>query len=104
MGLFSFLRFGQSGIKKALQQGAVIVDVRTVNEYDQGRIKGSVNIPLNRIPASIERIRHMQKPVIICCASGTRSGKAISILKANGINEVLNGGNWMKLLKQMQKI
>lgn len=100
MGLFSFLGLGKNGLKKALQQEAVIIDVRTVNEYDQGRIKGSVNIPLDRIPASVERIRQMKKPIICCCNSGARSRKAISILKANGIHGVLNGGNWMKLLEQ----
>ncbi len=102
MGFFSFLGFG-GGIKKALQQDAVIIDVRTVNEYDQGRIKGSVNIPMDRISASIERIRHMKKP-IICCGAGSGSGKAVSILKQNGIKQVYNGGNWMKLLKQMQSL
>jgi rhodanese-related sulfurtransferase len=104
MGLFSFLGFGKSGLKKALEQGAVIIDVRTVNEYDQGRIKGSVNIPLDRVPASLDRIRHMQRPIICCCASGARSAKAISLLKANGIKDVLNGGNWMKLLKLIQNL
>lgn len=104
MGLFSFLGFGKNNLKKALREGAVIIDVRTVNEYDQGRIKGSVNIPLDRIPASFDRIRHMPRPIICCCASGARSGKAISLLKANGIKEVLNGGNWMKLLKLTQDL
>lgn len=104
MGLFSFLGFSKNNLKKALREGAVIIDVRTVNEYDQGRIKGSVNIPLDRIPASLDRIRHMQRPIICCCASGARSAKAINILKAAGIKEVLNGGNWMKLLKLTQAL
>lgn len=100
MGLFSFLGFG-SNIKNLIRSGAVIIDVRTVHEYDQGRIKGSLNIPLNRIPPSIERIKGLDKPIILVCNSGSRSGNAMRILKQNGLKEVYNGGNWESVLKKI---
>jgi len=103
MGLFSFLSFG-SDIKRVLRNGAVIIDVRTVHEYDQGRIKGSLNIPLDRISASIERIKGLNKPVIFVCNSGNRSGSAIRIVKQNGLKEVYNGGNWESVLKKINSL
>jgi phage shock protein E len=103
MGLFSFLSFGND-IKRVLRNGAVIIDVRTVHEYDQGRIKGSLNIPLDRISASIERIKGLNKPVIFVCNSGNRSGSAIRIVKQNGLKEVYNGGNWESVLKKINSL
>ncbi|MFZ9388196.1 MAG: rhodanese-like domain-containing protein [Chitinophagaceae bacterium] len=99
MGIFSFLGLGNGKLKAALKKGAVVIDVRTVHEYDQGRIPGSLNIPLERIPASIGRIRGLDKPVICCCNSGSRSGKAVQILKENGLKEVYNGGGWTRLIR-----
>ncbi len=98
MGLFSMLGFGNKseGIKEFIERGAVIVDVRTAGEFREGHIKGSKNIPLATISASVETIKKFQKPVIVCCRSGMRSAQAASILKNNGI-EVMNGGGWESL-------
>jgi phage shock protein E len=103
MGLFSFLGFGNN-IKNALQKGAVIIDVRTVHEYDQGRIKGSLNIPLDRIAASIGRIKSLEKPIIFVCNSGNRCGNAMRIVKQNGLKEVYNGGSWESVLKKINRL
>jgi rhodanese-related sulfurtransferase len=97
--MFSFLGFGKSKIKEALKNGAVIIDVRTPHEYDGGKVPGSVNIPVDRISASIERIKAMKKPVVLCCASGTRSSTAKQILVKAGLTEVHNGGSWESVLK-----
>jgi phage shock protein E len=104
MGLFSFLGFGKNKIKAVLANGAVIIDVRTVHEFDQGKVPGSVNIPVDRIAANAERIKHMDKPVVCCCASGMRSGIAIRTLKAKGIKNVYNGGSWMGVLKMVKNL
>jgi len=101
MGIFSILGFGKNKIKAALKQGAVVIDVRTANEYDRGRVPGSLNIPVDRIRVSIGRIRDLQKPVIICCSSGDRSSKATTILKENGLKEVYNAGSWMSVMKML---
>ena len=99
MGLLSFLGFGKSSVKDALQKGAIIIDVRHVNEYDQGRVPESINIPLNMISFNIERIKGMERPVVLCFAPGNRSGQAARILKSKGIKEVYNGGSWTSVLK-----
>ncbi|HNQ61010.1 MAG TPA: rhodanese-like domain-containing protein [Bacteroidia bacterium] len=85
-----------------MNQGATIVDVRTKNEYQQGHIKGSINIPLNNLDRHLQKIKK-DKPVITCCASGMRSASAKSILKSNGFSEVHNGGGWMSLQSRIRK-
>jgi rhodanese-related sulfurtransferase len=79
-----------------LEQGAVIIDVRTKGEFQGGHIKGSINIPLQSLESNLSKIKK-DKPVITCCASGMRSASAKSILKSKGYTEVYNGGGWMSL-------
>jgi rhodanese-related sulfurtransferase len=71
-----------------------IVDVRTVGEFMGGNVAGSKNIPLNEIPSRIEEINSLKMPLILCCASGNRSGQATAFLKAQGV-ECYNGGSWL---------
>ena len=94
MGLLSFL-FGNKNeeIKSFYTRGAIIIDVRTKGEYDLGAIPGSKNIPLQIINAKIKDIKKLNKPIVLCCASGIRSGQATSMLKRNGV-EAYNGGGW----------
>lgn len=77
--------------------GAVIVDVRTKGEFQQGHVKGSVNIPLDQLDKGMSKL-NKNKPVITCCASGMRSAAAKSKLKASGF-VVENGGSWVNLRK-----
>jgi rhodanese-related sulfurtransferase len=83
-------------LKELANKKATILDVRTKSEYQNGHIKGSVNIPLDKLQNNISKI-NKNKPVITCCASGMRSASAKSILKANGFSEVHNGGGWINL-------
>jgi rhodanese-related sulfurtransferase len=97
MGLFDFLTGNKTEkIKDFHARGAVIIDVRTKGEFQQGAIRGSKNIPLQNINTQIAAIKKLNKPVIVCCASGMRSGSAASILNNQGI-ETLNGGGWTSL-------
>ena len=82
--------------KQLLQEGAVIIDVRTKAEYQSGHIKGSMNIPLNNLSNHYAKL-NKAKPIITCCASGMRSAQAKSILQSNGFAEVHNGGGWYGL-------
>jgi len=104
MGLFSFLGLGSGQIKNALRKGAIIIDVRTPTEFDQGRIPDSINIPVDRIAANAARIKEMKRPVVFCCASGGRSGQAVSMMKRNGLKEVYNGGSWISLMKIVKSL
>jgi rhodanese-related sulfurtransferase len=81
------------------KQGAVLVDVRSSAEFASGNAPGTVNIPLNELGSRLAEIPK-SSPVVVCCASGTRSGMARLLLKKNGYQNVHNIGTWSKLLKQ----
>ena len=89
---------GSLAIRKALNRGAVISDVRRPHAFDAARIPGSLNIPIDRLSINLERIRAMKRPVIFCGDGGTTS-RAVRILKANGITDVYDGGNWQYLIR-----
>ncbi len=71
-----------------------IVDVRTPGEFMGGHVAGSINIPLQEIQARLEELKALPQPIVLCCASGNRSGQATSFLKSQGIN-CTNGGSWL---------
>ena len=99
--MFGFL-FGNK-IKKALNEGAVIIDVRPAYAFDQhGRVPGSINIPVDRITINIGRIKSMKKPIIICCAYGNDCADAVRMLKENEIEEVYNGGSWQSVMRKIR--
>lgn len=80
-----------------IKKGAVIVDVRTPQEYKSGHIKSAMNIPLQSLQNNLSKLKNKKTPVITCCASGSRSAMAKNILKNNGYTEVYNGGGWASL-------
>lgn len=77
-----------------INEGAVIIDVRTPGEFAGGKVAGSKNIPLNEIQKRENEIMKIDKPIVFCCASGGRSGQATSYFKSKGLN-CENGGGWM---------
>ena len=98
--MLKFLKslFGEdpSTTETGLLNGAVVLDVRTPSEYQQGHIRGSRNIPISEIKSKVEMIRRWNRPVITVCRSGARSSVAKSVLTAAGI-EAYNGGPWTNL-------
>jgi rhodanese-related sulfurtransferase len=79
-----------------IRRGAVILDVRTKEEYQSGNVKGSINIPVQELQQQMLKL-NKSKPIITCCASGIRSSTARSLLISNGFTEVVNGGSWYNL-------
>ncbi|MDP4208242.1 MAG: rhodanese-like domain-containing protein [Bacteroidota bacterium] len=82
-------------------EGAIILDVRTKGEYSTGHIKGSINIPVEKLRSNLNKLRNKDNPIITCCASGVRSASAKSILKTNGYVNVHNGGAWHSLNRKI---
>ncbi|MEN8882450.1 MAG: rhodanese-like domain-containing protein [Polaribacter sp.] len=103
MGLFDmFKRKDMSAeIKEYLAKDAVILDVRTLAEWNEGHIEQAKNIALNLIPLEIEQIKAWKKPVIAVCRSGARSGQATQFLTQNGV-DVINGGPWQNVAKHLE--
>lgn len=87
--------------RQMVNDGAVILDVRTRAEFQGGSIKGSINIPLNELSGSINKL-NPAKTVITCCASGMRSATACSLLKRSGFAVVHNGGGWPSLERRLR--
>ncbi|MBX2905204.1 MAG: rhodanese-like domain-containing protein [Taibaiella sp.] len=76
-------------------EGSTVVDVRTREEYAGGHVAGSINIPLNEVPDRVGELKKMGN-LVLCCASGGRSGQATAYLSQYGINCV-NGGSWINV-------
>lgn len=104
MGILSFFGLGSGKIKEALRKGAIIIDVRTAHEFDQGRVPDSINIPIDRISANAERIKAMKRPVVLCCSSGSRSSAALQLLKVKGLKEIYNGGSWENIIRILKRL
>ncbi len=106
--MFKFLEkllgFGNNDeIAELIENGAMIIDVRTPFEFKKGHMEGSVNIPLDSIGKQIKKISAYKLPIITCCRSGHRSGIAESTLRARGI-EAYNGGSWGNVQKIARRL
>lgn len=88
-------------VKKKLPQlikdGAQLVDVRSPGEFAAGSRPGSLNIPLDALGARAKEL-DKEKTLILCCASGARSGIAAGLLKRQGFKNVINAGPWQNTL------
>lgn len=73
-----------------------IVDVRSPGEFSGGHVDGSINIPLQEVPARLNELHALPKPLILCCASGARSSQAYLFLADNKI-ECHNAGSWFEI-------
>jgi rhodanese-related sulfurtransferase len=79
------------------KNGAMLIDVRSAAEFASANAPGTVNIPLPELGSRLAEIPKTS-PVVLCCASGTRSGMAKLLLKKNGYQQVHNIGTWSKFL------
>ncbi len=79
-----------------------IVDVRTREEFAGGHVVGSINIPLNEVAQRLEEFKTLPQPILLCCASGGRSGQATAFLKSQNVT-CENGGGWLEVNNLTQK-
>lgn len=98
MGLFGIFSQKDTAneIKTYLEKGAVVLDVRTKAEWDEGHVSGAKHIVLTTVPLNLDEIKSWNKPVIAVCKSGGRSGQATQFLSQNGV-DVINGGPWQNV-------
>ncbi len=95
MGIFDFLK--QPDINQGVEQykttsGAILLDVRTPEEYAEGHIPGGKNLPLQDIDKAAAVIDHKDTPLFVHCLSGGRSRQAASVLKQMGYTNITNIG------------
>jgi phage shock protein E len=100
--VFLFYRFGNRSIRfganqaaitaiQKIQNGAVIIDVRTEGEFQSGHYPGSKNIPVNMVAARMSEIPK-GRPIVVYCSAGGRSASARDILIRHGYSDVINAG------------
>jgi rhodanese-related sulfurtransferase len=80
------------------QEGATLVDVRSAAEFASGSAPDTLNIPLHELGPRMAEIPRT-KPVVVGCASGSRSGMAKLMLKKNGYAKVYNIGTWRNFMR-----
>jgi phage shock protein E len=96
MDFFKKIFGAKVDLKELVSNGATIIDVRTKEEFQNGHVKNSVNIPLDKLAGSLNKL-DKNKAIITCCASGMRSASAKGFLETNGFTQVYNGGSWTAL-------
>ena len=85
--------------EKIINEGAILLDVRTSDEYNDKHITGSINLPLDEITKDNVQplITNLDSIIIVYCKSGTRSAEAVQKLDDLGYNQVYDLGsmdNW----------
>ena len=95
MGLFDFLK--KPDINVSVKEfrntpGAVLLDVRSPQEYGEGHVPGSKNVPLQSMGDVSEVVPKQDTPLFVYCYSGARSGQAVSLLRGMGYVNVRNIG------------
>lgn len=83
---------------KLIESGAMVVDVRTPEEFAQGHLDNAINIPLNTVETGFADIAK-DRSIVVYCRSGNRSGMAMESLVKQGFINVHNGGG----LSEMQE-
>ena len=78
-------------VAEKLAAGATVLDVRSEAEFRAGAHPRAINVPLQTLGAGIGRIPR-ERPVVVYCASGSRSAMAARILRKAGYADVSNAG------------
>ena len=106
MGLFDV--FKKNDINQGLNvyketEGAVLLDVRTPEEVADGRIPGSINIPLQRLDDVEDAVEDLDTPLFVYCQSGMRSRKAAVRLEQMGYTNVTDLGGIMAYHGELER-
>jgi rhodanese-related sulfurtransferase len=96
--MFDWLKkiFTGTNLKEIASNGALIIDVRTREEFNISHHARSVNIPLSELSGKIPELKKKQKTIIACCQTGGRSSMAVSLLRKNGMM-AYNAGSWKQI-------
>ena len=78
------------------EKKGTVLDVRTVEEFRGGSAQNAINIPLMEIQQRLDEVKNLKQPLVLCCASGGRSGQATQFLSQQGL-ECYNGGSWLDI-------
>lgn len=89
---------------KLIEEGALVIDVRTEGEFNPGHLPGVLNIPYEQVDRLKDAIGEDKgRSVLVYCRSGRRSGIAKKSLAAVGYTNVVNGGAYGRLISAQPK-
>ena len=94
------LKDSEEAVLESLNRDAIVIDVRTPEEFEGGHYDGATNIPLSELSTRMEEIGEKDRPVVFYCASGSRSSAAKRMLLKAGFTDVLNGGSLYQMPKK----
>ena len=95
IGLKRFGLVSAGSARKYLRAGALVVDVRSADEFQAGHLANAVNLPLDELPdGPLRRVSDKNRVLLLHCLSGTRSGIARRMLKRMGYQNVFNLGSY----------
>lgn len=100
IALFMIFRLFMGGFPSNYSEQAFYVDVRTPSEFAGGSVPNAINIPLDQLESSLSQFENKEQ-IVVFCRSGNRSGKAKAILEKNGFDNVVNGGPWKNVAKNL---
>ncbi len=81
-----------SVLDEKIAKGATIVDVRTPEEFEEEHFPNALNISVEQVQDRLAEFGEKSNPVIVYCASGSRSAYAARVLKMAGFTDVINAG------------
>lgn len=106
MSIFDFFKNTDinEGVKTARSTSkGLLIDVRSKEEYAEGHIKGSINIPSEKLPHIEKQAPHKDTPLFLYCRTGARSARAAKILKSAGYQNTMDIGGMIHWRGEMEK-
>jgi phage shock protein E len=79
-------------LETKIKAGARIIDVRTAEEFNEEHYPNALNIPVDQIRQRLTEFGEKNTPIVVYCASGSRSAFAARMLKSAGYTDVINAG------------
>lgn len=84
------------------QKNVLLVDVRTPEEFSEGNIKGSINIPVDSIEQNLDKFKNKEQ-IVVFCKGGVRSKKAKNILEEHGFTNITDGHSFKNIKKLIKE-
>lgn len=82
----------ENEIRDRIAEGYLVLDVRTPMEYEEFHVTGTLNIPLQYLSSKLHELGDISRPIVVHCAHGIRSSRAVAFLCVNGFVNVEDGG------------
>jgi rhodanese-related sulfurtransferase len=94
--LFDMFAKARHDGREKVKNGALLLDVRTPEEFREGHIAGAKNIPVQQLAQRLDELGPKSRPIVVYCRSGARSSAAAQFLKNQGyqVTDIGAMSNW----------